>query len=78
MTSQKPQSFQLGEDTLTSARLVQLAQSPGPQLSVSAAAWQRLEGFRKSVDDVLNSQRTVYGINTGFGFLSDVAIKLED
>ena len=78
MTSQKPQSFHLGEDTLTSARLVQLAQSPGPQLSVSAEAWQRLQGFRQSVDEVLNSQRTVYGINTGFGFLSDVAIKLED
>ena len=59
MTSQNPQSFRLGEDTLTSVRLVQLAQSPGPQLSVSAETWQRLQGFRQSVDEVLNSQRTV-------------------
>ncbi|MBM4253904.1 MAG: histidine ammonia-lyase [Deltaproteobacteria bacterium] len=66
--------FHLGVDTLTTERLVTLARTPNPPVAVTPQAWQRLDGFRAHVDAVLTQGNTVYGINTGFGFLSDVAI----
>lgn len=66
--------FSLGDDRLTPARLVALASSPNPAVIAKPAARERLKGFRSKIDDVLASDRRVYGINTGFGFLADVAI----
>ena len=66
--------FQLGVDTLTSSCLTQLASRPGPALVVSEAARARLIEYRGIVDRVLASGERVYGINTGFGFLANVAI----
>jgi histidine ammonia-lyase len=71
----QPQPFQLGEETLTPARLVALAKQRAPSVSVSPAARQRLDGFRAHVDAILAGDERVYGINTGFGFLSNVAIE---
>lgn len=67
-------AFRLGEDSLTCERLVQLASKPHPALTVSTAATKRVHDFRAVVEQVLASGERVYGINTGFGFLSDVAI----
>lgn len=68
------QPFKLGDDRLTSEILVALGKTPNPKLSVSATARERLLGFRRIIDTILASDRKVYGVNTGFGFLADVAI----
>ena len=78
MTMPKPTPFHLGENELTTARLVELARHPNPPVAVTPAAWQRLASYRTHVDEVLTKGKTVYGINTGFGFLSDVAIPPSD
>lgn len=44
------------------------------QVSLSDAARQRVEAARRVVEQIVNEGRTVYGVNTGFGKLSDVSI----
>lgn len=73
--------FKLGEERLTAARLFALGKVPNPAVTATPVARERLRSFRATVDSILASDRRVYGINTGFGFLSDVAIekrKLEE
>jgi histidine ammonia-lyase len=67
-------SFRLGQDQLTTHILVNLASRPSPAVEVTPEQWARLEKFSKIVDQVAEGDKRVYGINTGFGFLSDVAI----
>ena len=47
---------------------------PAPRVMVSDAARRRMRRARKLVEQVIAEQRTVYGINTGFGHLADVRI----
>ena len=68
-------SFSLGEDTLSCAKLAALASKPNPELTVSKKARERLLKFRGYVDSALESGNKIYGINTGFGYLSDVSIE---
>ena len=44
-------------------------------VSLAGEARQRLERSRKIVEEIVEQGRTVYGVNTGFGKLSDVSIK---
>lgn len=67
--------FRLGEDELTTARLVALAAHPRPAVVASDAARAKLRRFRAGVEEILGSTEKVYGINTGFGFLANVAIE---
>ena len=67
--------FQLGADQLTWQSLVSLAGHPSPKLSVSQEAWQRVDRYRQVVEKAIAEGRTIYGINTGFGFLADVRIE---
>ncbi len=67
-------AFALGEGSLTTSLLVSLANAPDPDLTVSDAAFKRLDEFRDRVEQMLKGSDTVYGINTGFGYLSDVKI----
>jgi histidine ammonia-lyase len=69
------QSFSLGIDRLTWSKLVALASTPSPAVDVSSEAWVRLDRYRKLVESAIDSGKTIYGINTGFGFLSDVRIE---
>ncbi len=69
--------FRLGEDRLTPEILVRLASDPNPSVTVSEATWDRIDGYRQSVEAILAGDKRVYGINTGFGFLSDVTIPSE-
>jgi histidine ammonia-lyase len=74
MNTPTVEAFKLGVERLTSSKLVALATSPNPRVEVTPQAYERLALFRGHVDNVLKSDARVYGINTGFGFLSDVAI----
>ncbi|MCX6108861.1 MAG: histidine ammonia-lyase [Proteobacteria bacterium] len=73
MSSDTP--FKLGEERLSSTRLAELAATPRPNVVATPTARERLAQYRKGVEDVLSSQERVYGINTGFGFLANVAIE---
>jgi len=45
------------------------------RVSLSSAARTRVETSRRVVEKIVVEERTVYGVNTGFGKLSDVHIK---
>lgn len=66
--------FSLGVDRLSWSKIVSLAAHPKPNLVVSEQAWSRLELYRGLVESAIKSGKTIYGINTGFGFLSDVKV----
>jgi histidine ammonia-lyase len=51
-----------------------LAVAGGAQVSLSAAARERVERTRSFVEGIIESGEVVYGINTGFGALADVNI----
>lgn len=66
--------FNLGMDRLTSEILVHLSCEKSPSLQILPEARQRLRTYREIVNSAIEEGRTIYGINTGFGFLSDVKI----
>lgn len=67
--------FSLGRDQLSWSVLVGLAAKPNPSVEVSPDFWLRVDSFRKIVESAISSGKVIYGINTGFGFLSDVRIE---
>lgn len=73
--------FKLGAEYLTAETLVQLTSSTGEFLTIPPESYEKLEKFRSIVENKLSSGERIYGINTGFGYLSNVFIeqdKLED
>ena len=51
------------------------------QVALTEQAWSRVEAARKLVEDSISQGKVIYGVNTGFGKLSDVQIdtgSLED
>lgn len=50
----------------------------GKNVSASAASMQRVEESRKAVEQIVEENRIVYGITTGFGKFSDVFINPEN
>lgn len=67
--------FSLGKSHLDYKVLHKLAQTPKPELVLEDAERKRLRQFRKRVDETIQSGKTIYGINTGFGLLADVRIE---
>eukprot|EP01114_Cavostelium_apophysatum_P005338 TRINITY_DN1619_c0_g1_i1.p1 TRINITY_DN1619_c0_g1~~TRINITY_DN1619_c0_g1_i1.p1 ORF type:complete len:526 (+),score=114.68 TRINITY_DN1619_c0_g1_i1:180-1757(+) len=47
-------------------------------VEVTPEAWKRIEEGRKVVDELLKSNKVVYGINTGFGALAQVQIPKDE
>jgi len=69
--------FQYGSDRLTVATVIGLA-SGGLSGSISAAAEKKIRSSQQHVAGIAASQKTVYGINTGFGILANTKISEED
>jgi histidine ammonia-lyase len=69
--------FQYGSDTLTVATAIGLA-SGDLGGGISAAAEKKIRSSQQHVADIAASQKTVYGINTGFGILANTKISEED
>lgn len=68
--------FRLGEDLLSCDELIrQTNQSSSLSFEVPTSSWERLQHFRSQVEKALASEGVHYGINTGFGYLSDVRIE---
>jgi histidine ammonia-lyase len=55
-----------------------LAVALGEQVVLAEAAKPRVAAARRVVEDIISRGDTVYGINTGFGALSDVTIPPDD
>ena len=48
------------------------------QVSLADEARERVETSRRVVEQIVSAGRTVYGVNTGFGKLSDVSIQTSE
>jgi histidine ammonia-lyase len=66
--------LELDGQRLTLEQVVAVANG-GEHVALSASARERVEQSRGVVDKIVTEGRTVYGVNTGFGKLSDVHIE---
>ena len=71
------QTVQLDGTTLTPAEVERIATNHA-DVSISEAAWQRVNIARNVVEGILERGETVYGINTGFGALVHQRISPDD
>lgn len=65
--------FKYGIDKLTVAKVIAIAQG-NLKTTLSPEAIKKVNDCRKKVETMANSDKAVYGINTGFGPLCDVQI----
>ena len=66
--------LQLRGQRLTLAQIAAVANGR-EQVTLSDDARARIEAARQVVERIVEENRTVYGVNTGFGRLSDVRIE---
>lgn len=66
--------FELSGQKLSLQQIASVAAGRG-QVKLSAAARARCDASRAVVEKIVAENRTVYGVNTGFGKLSDVRIE---
>ena len=66
----------LNGDTLTLAEIEAVA-ARGRAVEIAPAARKRVRASRAHIEQILAAGETVYGVNTGFGRLSDVSIPPE-
>ncbi|SET69527.1 histidine ammonia-lyase [Natronincola peptidivorans] len=64
-------------DSLTLEEIIQVARDNYP-VDITADAMEKVNKTRKLVDDYVEDEKIVYGITTGFGKFSDVAISKEE
>lgn len=69
--------FHYGTDTLTPSIALAIAQGK-LKGEVSGKAKEKVEESQRQVNLIVDTERTVYGINTGFGILSNSRISPED
>ncbi|HEY8568115.1 histidine ammonia-lyase [Microbulbifer sp.] len=69
--------LEINPGQLSLEQLRRVAREP-VQLSLSKDAYPAIEASAKTVAQVLEQGRTVYGINTGFGLLANTRIEKED
>ena len=68
--------FILGND-LNLYDLVSLSKCPSPNVDIDKQKFDLLQKYRDVIDDSIQKQVTTYGVNTGFGYLSQVNIPEE-
>src|SRR5215510_9558590 len=69
--------LQIDGQSLTIQQIADVA-ARREHVSLSAEARERVERARQVVEQIVAEGRTVYGVNTGFGKLSDVSIERSD
>jgi histidine ammonia-lyase len=69
--------LQLNGQPLTLQQIVDIAEGR-EQVVLAGEARERVEQARRVVQEIVTQGRTVYGVNTGFGKLSDVSIDRAD
>jgi histidine ammonia-lyase len=70
-------AISLGFDGMTLADLMAIARG-GAQVKLSPGTQKRIRATRQLVEKWVEDEKTIYGITTGFGALSDVAISKKD
>jgi histidine ammonia-lyase len=70
-------TISLGFDGMTLEDLVKIARQ-GTHVKLTEGSRQRLRDTRQLIDNWVEEERTIYGITTGFGALSDVVISKQD
>jgi histidine ammonia-lyase len=70
-------TFQYGIDKLTIGKTIAIA-SAKLKAFLSESAIQKIKASQRSVKEIIEDHKTVYGINTGFGILSNTKISEED
>src|SRR5665213_3232131 len=70
-------SFNYGQDTLTPGKAVAMARGLLSG-SINPAAAKKIRNSLDQVAEIVAQNKTVYGINTGFGILADTRISEED
>jgi len=70
-------AISLGFDGLTLEDLMVVARD-GVQVKLTEGAAKRIRATRRLVDKWVEDEKTIYGITTGFGALSDVVISKKD
>jgi histidine ammonia-lyase len=73
--SRAPAALQLDGDTLTLADAERILHGQVERLGLAPAARRRVEESRRCLNDLLAQGATVYGVNTGFGKLSNQRIE---
>ena len=63
--------IRLGEDNITLTTISTFLNNPNIQISISDSQRKKVSASRNVVLNIASSQKIVYGINTGFGALSD-------
>ncbi|HUM53607.1 MAG TPA: aromatic amino acid ammonia-lyase, partial [Chitinophagales bacterium] len=71
------QFFKYGIDTLTVAKAIQLANGKLTGI-IDDAAKQKINQSQQHVNQIVENNDTVYGVNTGFGILANKKISEED
>jgi len=69
--------IQLDGHTLTTTQIDQIANGHA-QVAIAPSALERVQASRARIEKRLTDGHTIYGVNTGFGKLSDVQIAEED
>ena len=69
--------FNYGAGHLTSGMAIALAENK-IKGTLSTGARDKIKASQQRVHDIVHSQRTVYGVNTGFGVLANSSISEED
>lgn len=69
--------FKYGMDKLTTGIVLDIAAGKTKGI-LNNEAVQRVNASRQSVREIVDTNKTVYGINTGFGILANTAISKED
>lgn len=72
-----PAAFNYGIDTLTIEKTIDIA-SGKTRGKLNTAAIQKITNSQQSVRAIVENNRTVYGINTGFGILANKSISEDD
>ena len=70
-------TFSLGIDKLTVKTLANFS-TQKTKLTISKEVISRIQNSREIVDNLLKDSKSFYGINTGFGYLSNVKISAEN
>jgi histidine ammonia-lyase len=67
----------IGMDGMTLEKLVKIARQAA-QVELTPGSEQRLRDTRRLIEKWVEEERTIYGVTTGFGALSDVVISKKD
>jgi histidine ammonia-lyase len=69
--------LELEGQSLTLEEVARVARGAG-EVSLAAGARERVEAARRVVERIVAESRVVYGVNTGFGKLSDVTVPADE